>query len=406
MKMTVPPDILEATRLTRQGRLAEATSFIRRMLRGGEGPGVSDDATLGETGSVELNLDAGPTGSTSTGSLMPALELPRRPGAEVGWLGAMILSTPRTVPSPTEADPDEVARHGRLLIATYSTKLGSRDYKLYVPGGYKGQPLPLVVMLHGCTQSADDFAAGTRMNAMGEERNFFVAYPVQPSSANGQRCWNWFSPANQRRGLGEPALIAGITRQISADYAIDPNRIYVAGLSAGGAAAAIMGATYPDLYAAIGVHSGLACGAASDLTSALSVMSRGGAKSSRHSVRSTWFHGQDRLVPTIVFHGDHDRTVHPRNGDHVIDQFGSTAAGKLRAVTEPGHVPGGRTYSRTSYSDVTGKVVFENWVVHGAGHAWSGGSPTGTFTDPRGPDASREMIRFFYEHPHPAPKPI
>lgn len=361
MKMAIPPGIIEATRLTREGRLAEATSLIRRMLAGKNARGMPIEPSSAWSGGAELGTDGTPSGS---------------------------------------------ARTGRFLTATYSSKLGSRDYKLYVPSGYKGQPLPLVVMLHGCTQSPDDFSNGTRMNALGEERNFFVAYPAQPGSANGQRCWNWFNPVHQRRGHGEPALIVGITRQISTNFAIDPKRVYVAGLSAGGAAAAIMGATYPDLFAAIGVHSGLACGAASDLTSALSAMSKGSGSMPRHSVRSTSFHGHDRLVPTIVFHGDHDTTVHPKNGDHVIDQFGAAFAGKLRATIEPGHVSGGRTYSRTSHSDAKGQVVFENWVIHGAGHAWSGGSPAGTFTDPRGPDASREMIRFFLEHPHPAPRPL
>jgi poly(hydroxyalkanoate) depolymerase family esterase len=292
---------------------------------------------------------------------------------------------------------------GQFLTATFADQAGTRDYKLYIPSAYQGQQMPLIVMLHGCTQSADDFAAGTGMNMVAEERACFVAYPVQPNSANGSKCWNWFKPGDQQRGRGEPALIAGITRQISRDYAIDPQRIYVAGLSAGGAAAAIMGATYPDIYAAVGVHSGLACGAAIDLPSAFSAMRQGTSVVTNRSPRSFGFHGRDRLVPTIVFHGGKDLTVHPRNGNHVIEQSRSTRRRELRCVAQRGHVPGGHTYSRTSHFDESGRAMLEMWVVHGAGHAWSGGSPAGSYTDPRGPDASREMVRFFLDHKHPHP---
>jgi poly(hydroxyalkanoate) depolymerase family esterase len=304
--------------------------------------------------------------------------------------------------SPADA-PGVLLRGGQFLTATFANQAGTRDYKLYIPSAYQGRPLPLVVMLHGCTQSADDFAAGTRMNMVAEERACFIAYPVQPKSANGSKCWNWFKPGDQQRGRGEPSLIAGITRQISRDYAIDPKRVYVAGLSAGGAAAAIMGATYPDIYAAVGVHSGLPCGAAIDLPSAFSAMRQGTPGAANRSARSFGFHGRGRLVPTIVFHGEKDVTVHPRNGSHVIEQSRSTSLGELRSVTQRGHVLGGRTYSRTSHFDASGRAMLEMWVVHGAGHAWSGGSPAGSYTDPHGPDASREMVRFFLEHQHPHP---
>jgi poly(hydroxyalkanoate) depolymerase family esterase len=244
-------------------------------------------------------------------------------------------------------------------------------------------------MLHGCTQSPDDFAAGTRMNVVAEEHTCLVAYPAQAASANASKCWNWFSPRDQQRGGGEPSLIAGITRHIMRDYAVDPERVYVAGLSAGAAAAAIMGTTYPDLYAAIGVHSGLACGAASDLPSAFAAMSQGDAP-----VRGS---GSRRMIPTIVFHGDRDSTVHPRNGDQVVAQSASAVAG-LQTSVQRGRVPGGHAYSRTLHADARGQTVLEQWVVHGAGHAWSGGSTAGSYTDPRGPDAAREMLRFFLEH--------
>ena len=253
-------------------------------------------------------------------------------------------------------------------------------------------------MLHGCTQSPDDFAAGTQMNALAEEQIFLVAYPGQTTAANHGKCWNWFQPGDQQRDQGEPSIIAGITRQIMRDYAVDPERVYVAGLSAGGAAAAVMGATYPDLYAAIGVHSGLACGAAQDLPSALAAMRQGGPPASVSR------NGSRRPVPTIVFHGDRDTTVSPVNGDQVIAQ--SKAGAELRTAVSRGQAEGGTTYTRTVQADAGGRPILEQWVLHGTGHAWSGGSQAGSYTDPRGPDASREMLRFFLEQKNTAPAPL
>jgi poly(hydroxyalkanoate) depolymerase family esterase len=287
-------------------------------------------------------------------------------------------------------------------IDLIGNQAGSRAYKLYIPSGYRGQAVPLVVMLHGCTQSPDDFAAGTRMNLLAEEHTCLVAYPAQAVSANASKCWNWFSPGDQQRGQGEPSLIAGITRQVMRDYAVDPQRVYVAGLSAGAAAAAVMGTTYPDLYAAIGVHSGLACGVASDLTTAFAAMRQGEVVAARRSGSASGLGGCRRLVPTIVFHGDRDTTVHPRNGDRVIAQSRATTMTDLQTTVQHGRVPGGHAYSRTLHADALGQAVLEHWVIHGAGHAWSGGSPAGSYTDPQGPDAAREMLRFFLEHPRPA----
>ena len=273
----------------------------------------------------------------------------------------------------------------------FANQAGSRAYKLYVPSGYNEQPLPLVVMLHGCTQSPDDFAAGTRMNDLAEEGTFLVAYPAQAQSANTSKCWNWFSPADQQRDQGEPSLLAGITRQVMRDFRVEPGRVYIAGLSAGGAAAAIMGATYPDLYAAIGVHSGLACGAASDVASAFTAMRQGRSDVARANGRA------GRVVPTIVFHGDRDTIVNPVNSDQVIAQ--SKAATKLPTAVTTGESSDGIRYTCTVQKDENGRSILEKWVLHGVGHAWSGGSTAGSYTEPRGPDASREIMRFFLQCP-------
>ncbi len=289
---------------------------------------------------------------------------------------------------------------GQFLTKSFSNHAGSRAYKLYVPSQYRGQPLPLIVMLHGCTQSPDDFAAGTRMNLRAEEHNCFVVYPEQAASANISKCWNWFRPGDQIRGQGEPALIAGLTREVMSDYSVDEERVYAAGLSAGGAAAAVLAAAYPDLYAAIGVHSGLACGAASDVPSAFAAMRRSRPMAKRRSGGNlSGRAGYSRIVPAIVFHGDQDMTVHPTNGDHVIAQLKEALATDVAVTIEHGRVPGSRAYTRTVHRDAADKSIFEQWVIHGAGHAWSGGSPVGSYTDPQGPDATREMFRFFLEHP-------
>jgi poly(hydroxyalkanoate) depolymerase family esterase len=282
------------------------------------------------------------------------------------------------------------------VAGSYQGATGTRSYKLYVPSGYVGQPVPLVVMLHGCTQSAEDCANGTRLNQLAEEQVFLVVYPEQATSANRSRCWNWFKSAHQRRGAGEPSLIAGITQEIMATYNVDPRRAYVAGMSAGGAMAAIMAATYPDLYAAVGVHSGLAQGAARDFQSGLIAMRQGGSDHANRAARA-----RATAIPLIVFHGDRDATVHPRNGEQVLAQAVPEMPGAVasRMTVSHGQVPSGRSYSRTVYFDAAGQVVAEHWLVHGAGHAWSGGSAAGSFTDPWGPDASREMWRFFQEHP-------
>ncbi|HET6780515.1 MAG TPA: PHB depolymerase family esterase [bacterium] len=304
--------------------------------------------------------------------------------------GALFADVPRPQTTVVEAQP------GEFITGSYTNQAGTRPYKLYIPTSYVEQELPLVVMLHGCTQTPDDFAAGTRMNALAEERQCFVLYPAQTLSANRSRCWNWFKRADQRRDKGEPALIAGMTRDVLNRYRMDPRRVYMAGLSAGGAMAAVMGAAYPDLYAAIGIHSGLACGVAHDLPSALAAM-RGPLASPPGSDTPAAY--TSRAIPIIAFHGDRDITVHPHNSAQVVAQsIGRNAASDDNVSVEYGQVPGGHAYTRTVHHDPRGRVVLEHWLVHGAGHAWFGGSTRGSFTDPKGPDAAREMIRFFYKN--------
>jgi poly(hydroxyalkanoate) depolymerase family esterase len=284
----------------------------------------------------------------------------------------------------------EHIRPGEFLSRSFSNTAGTRAYKLYVPASYSESPekTPLVVLLHGCTQSPDDFAAGTRMNALAESHGFLVAYPAQAAHANGKNCWNWFRAEDQSRDRGEPSLIAGITCEIASRYRVDDRRIFVAGLSAGGAMAVVLGATYPELYTAVGAHSGLPYGVAHDVPSAFRAMQTGGAPADA-------FHGP--AVPTIVFHGDCDHTVNAANSAAIVAQALKAHTGYTRLSASVNESEAsGRTFSRTVYTDAANQPIVEQWVLHGAGHAWSGGNPQGSFTDMRGPDASAEMIRFFH----------
>ena len=288
-----------------------------------------------------------------------------------------------TPPTPAHAPP--------FIDGSHTNAAGTRHYKLYIPSAYRGQPLPLVVMLHGCSQNPDDFAAGTRMNMVAEETPCLVVYPAQSATANSGKCWNWYSALDQKRDAGEPSIIAGITRDIIETYRVDPRQVYIAGLSAGGAMAVIMGSTYPELYAAVGVHSGLPFAAARNLPSALAAM--------KIALRPAGIAVGQENFPVIVFHGDKDRTVHPRNADHVIQQ--NTDHGvRHDADVEQGQVPDGRSYTRTIHFDDQRQAIAEQWLIHGSGHAWSGGSEHGSYTDPQGPDATQEMMRFFTTRTH------
>ncbi len=386
MTYRVPSEMTEATRLTHAGKLAEATALIQRLLRG---RGVSGPAPTTSSAVIDAEyvaLDAARRTNATFGTVYA------RPRAGLGEtlrrlaVNARAAGLENAEGFASRPTPDPLPDGASFITASYTNEAGTRAYKLYSPGNH-GERLPLIVMLHGCTQSPDDFAAGTRMNALAEENGCLVAYPAQAAFANAKKCWNWFKPDHQQRDQGEPGLIAGITRQIMRGHPVDPSGVYIAGLSAGGAAAAVIGAAYPDLYAAIGVHSGLPSGAAHDLPSAFAAMRQGGEGSGCAT----------RFIPTIVFHGDEDPIVHPRNGDAVLAQAIASAT-DLRSTVQHGQAPGGHRYSRTVHTDPAGRALCEHWTIHGAGHAWAGGSPSGSYTDPQGPDATREMLRFFLEH--------
>ena len=288
---------------------------------------------------------------------------------------------------------------GSMVPGSFTAPAGSRDYLLYVPPGAAGStPRPLVVMLHGCTQTPADFAAGTAMNALADRDGFVVLYPAQSKAANQSACWNWFNPRDQRAGGGEPSIIAGMVRDVISRHNIDTGRVSVAGLSAGGAMAAILADAYPDLFTAVAVHSGLPSGAAHDLPSALNAMKRGSspAPGGATPVQAPAPRAPGKPVRTIVFHGRQDKTVHPSNGRQVVGAaLAAWPADTLVVKREDGRSSGGRSFTRTVHADAAGKPIVEQWEVQGAGHAWSGGNASGSYTDPQGPDASAAMVAFF-----------
>lgn len=323
-------------------------------------------------------------------------------------------SPPVSAP-PAFAPPAYEPLPGEFSTGFFKHREGDRHYRLFLPPSRPGHGArPLVVMLHGCKQHAEDFAVGTQMNELAREHGLYVLYPEQPRSANMLRCWNWFKRRHQQRDGGEPALLADLTRAVMQAHPIDAQRVYVAGLSAGGAMAAILGHVYPDLFAAVGVHSGVPRGAAHDVASAISAMKDAGAsdhpwahESFRrgNQVAATAADALVPLVPTIVFHGDLDTTVHPRNAELVLEAaLGNGFGGdnEPTSITQAGRSALGLPFTRTVHRDAaSGLTLAEHWVVHGVGHAWSGGHAHGSYTDARGPHASREMLRFFGEHTLP-----
>lgn len=444
----------EAARLTRAGRLIEATKLIQRALRGAAGDAgeaqqrqsgrvfemeppaaqARDGAPQAQSGVTAVARNLGePSAAPQTSAAQEGTAAGPAAGGVTGGAaladGALRQVNPRHGSStdasdaaggsfaPGAADVGEMATpadRGEFVSGAHTFAGLTRTYKLYVPPAYLGRHLPLVVMLHGCTQDPDDFAAGTGMNERARAQGFFVLYPAQSREGNPSRCWNWFNRADQQRDAGEPGLIAGLTRAVIAQYGIDARRVYIAGMSAGGAMAAIVAEAYPEIYAAVGVHSGLPRGAASNMMGALSVMKSGMANpglfggAGRMGIHPAGRPEPRMTVPTIVFHGDADRTVHPRNGEQVIaavlasaaaaDTPGGVAAGGPRI--EQGVSALGRRYTRSMHQNESGGALAEYWVVHGAGHAWSGGQVEGSYTDETGPDATGEMLRFFFAQPH------
>ncbi|TKV60456.1 PHB depolymerase family esterase [Nakamurella flava] len=330
---------------------------------------------------ILARLGLGPDGSTAAPTTAPGWSSTGLGSAGLGGL-PMARATDHLAAA--------TAPGGRILHLTHSGPHGERRYDLYVPTGHaaavaRGVRVPLVVMLHGGTQTAADFAAGTQMNAAAERHTVLVAYPEQPPAANPQRYWNWFAPEHQGPASGEPALLAGLIRHIAGEYGVDRDRVFVAGLSAGGAMTAVLAATAPDLIAGAGIHSGLGYRVASDVGSAFGAMRTGGSPTSTGR------------VPLFVVHGTADGTVAPVNADRILAAAQADLRGERRQVDRI--TDDGRPYRRTRLvrqaADGTATVVAEQWLVDGLGHAWSGGSAVGSYTDPQGPDASAAMLDFF-----------
>jgi len=387
----------EATRLTRSGRLTEATQIIQRAMSKAAPPAAQPGSAAASPFTEGDVLE----GLVRVLSDDDVADLEPQPEAEAE----------AEAETETEAGPAAHAVGESFVTGVFSRDSQDHHYKLYSPPRQAtNAPLPLVVMLHGCTQNPDDFALGTGMNEAARggvnAPAFYVVYPSQPRSANAQGCWNWFERAHQKRGRGEPAWIAELTQHVVANHRIDAQRVYIAGLSAGGAMAALVASVYPDLFAAVGVHSGLPTGAASNLTEALTAMKHGTAANEAQRSKAKEANGPDGAAgarwpgrPTIVFHGDRDRTVHAANAQALVDAAALDANGDVpvRTQTQAGESAFGKKFTRSVYANPA-RIQAEHWLLHGAGHAWSGGAATGSYTDPRGVSATREMLRFFWMH--------
>lgn len=306
-----------------------------------------------------------------------------------------VLTTSRVAKTTRSTEPVAASKthksglnipHGaQYLSRRHRCVQGSRGYKLYLPASATAKPKGLIVMLHGCKQDPDDFAIGTHMNAQAEKHGLAVVYPAQSRTHNPAGCWNWFASRHQQRGMGEAEILASMTRKLAREFGIGRDHVYVAGLSAGGAMAAILVDVYPDVFAAAGIHSGLARGAARDVPSAMAAMRRGAAG---HAMA----HTDARAVGRIIFQGDADSTVHPSNAAHLVASARGEGAEAHRVTRKP---LSKISYTRSEFVASGQHGPLEVWILEGAGHAWSRGRVAGSFTDPKGPDASAQMVRFF-----------
>lgn len=377
--------LIRALQQTRGGDPIAATETLQRVLRDGTSavPSALDPAADPPRRQSAFHTEAD-GGHRPRQASSAERDRAGKPRLRVGPSGIDLASLPLNLPATRSSSVIPTVPAG----ARYEWRTGqavgtTRRYRLYVPASADVRPRGLVVMLHGCTQHPDDFAVGTGLLPQAERAGLAVAWPEQTTQHNANACWNWFRPGDQRRGAGEPAIVAAIALELRREFAIDPDRVFVAGLSAGGAMAHIVAMRYPEIFSAAGIHSGLALGSAHDLPSAFAAM-RGDATSGRAPVPVD---GPPRL---IVFHGTADRTVHPSNAAHVFGRSIGVAEIDERIV-------GGRRCRQTSIRAADGALLRERWEIDGLGHAWSGGDAAGSYAVPSGPDASDEMLRFFLD---------
>ncbi len=367
MKYRVLDVMNEALGLVKKSDLTAATALIRKALSGDAAPADEREGL------------ARPDRPSAKVIPLP----PRRPLGET--LRALRVR-PSRPPAPAPGLEPAPDLGERFLKRTYRGPAGSLDYRLYLPPDHERRNLALVLMLHGCTQNPEDFALGTRMNALADEFGLIVAYPHQPRRANANGCWNWFDKKHQSRGSGEPAKLAGLAEALAKEFGVGAKRIFAAGLSAGGAMAEVLSATYPDVFAAVGVHSGLPYRSAHDVPSAFAAMNGNGAVDSPGRAND----GRRRK---IVIHGGADQTVHPDNGERILAEAERGSPG-LKRIDRDFEAGGGRARV-TALKDEEGRPVVERWLVEDGGHAWFGGDSRGSYTQSAGLDASRVMVRFF-----------